>query len=331
MTTRIISRGFADEILACMARRGLALTPDLEALAQPAAGLDHMSVDQLAKLWQAVAIKVDDEFLGRSVRPMPVGSFKLLCHCVLNAGTLKKAIPRILHFLHILSGNLSATMSIENGTARVLLTDSEQPAQAFAQRMYWILIHGLSCWLVGRRIPLQQVDFACAMPARDADYRMFFGAIVRFEQRESCLAFDESYLRLPIKRSEASLKLFLQNAPGNILVGYRQESDLTTQLADRLRRQPPINWPKFQAIAGQLRLSTASLRRYLAHEGKTFQGIKDEIRMRLAVEWLTDRSLSVEEVASRLGFSDPGAFYRAFRKWTGETPGGYRRQQLGPC
>ena len=64
------------------------------------------------------------------------------------------------------------------------------------------------------------------------DYRLFFGARVRFEQKESCLILDERYLHLPIRRSEAELKAFLREAPSNILVCYRQDSELTTKISD---------------------------------------------------------------------------------------------------
>lgn len=323
---RMVPKGFADDMLECMIRRGIVPGDDLQALARPGPGQDALLVEQLASLWRGVAAAMNDEFLGRSQRPMPVGSFRLMCYCVLHAGTLKTAIPRALSFLQIVLGNLSATLIPEGGTARIALRDSDRHAQAFAHRMYWILIHGLSCWLVGRRLPLKQVDFACKIPAREADYRLFFGARVRFEQKESCLIFDERYLDLPIRRSEAELKAFLRAAPSNILVRYRQESDLTTKVSDILRSSDPEHWPTVNSISRRLGLSPASLRRHLAYEGQCFQAIKDDIRKHLACTLLAEASLSIAETSAKVGFKDPGAFYRAFRKWTGTTPRSYRPQ-----
>lgn len=323
MTRKMAPKGFADDMLDCMKVKGLGISPSLKAMADAPFGRTDIPVVQLAGLWRGVAAAMNDEFLGCSLRPMPVGSFRLLCHCVLNAGTLRRALPRAMDFLHILLGNLSGYLAVEGESACIILRDSEPFPQAFAHRMYWILIHGLSCWLVGRRLPLKQVDFACKIPVREADYDQFFGARVRFEQAESRLILDERYLDLPIRRSETELKAFLREAPSNILVRYRQESDLTTRTAEMLRKIPPEDWPGIDKISPAFGLSPASFRRHLAQEGQSYQAIKDGIRKDMAIELLTGSSFSIAEVAIRIGFSDPGAFYRAMRKWTGRTPRSY--------
>lgn len=307
-------------MLACMAQKGFVPDARLIELAAPLPGTDELPVDRLAALWRDAAEAMNDEFLGQSLRPMAVGGFKFVCQCVLHTETLRKAIPRILDSLRILSGNLHGTLSVESGIARITLRQDAIPASAFAQRMYWILVHGLSCWLVGRRIPLKQVDFACEMPAREDNYRMFFGTRVRFERGESCLTFDERFLHLAIKRSESQLKAFLHGAPANILVRYRQETDLTSRISGMLKGINPDEWPRFEQISRQLGISAISLRRQLAREGQSFQAIKEDVRKGLTFELLARQSLSVADVAARVGFKDPGAFYRAVRKWTGATP-----------
>ena len=327
----MISKSFAEEILACLRRSGIAPTADMAALAMPVAGTGQVATEPLARLWRMAALAMDDEFLGMGQRPMPAGSFTLLCHSVVHAGTLHRALPRMLDFLRIVIGNLSGAMTVEGGLVRIGLTDSDAPGRAFAHRMYWILVHGLACWLVGRRIPLWQVDFACAMPESEADYRLLFGAPVSFGQPQSGLTFDAAFLHLPIRRNAAALNQFLRGAPGNILIRYRQDSDMAAQIRARLRRQAPADWPGFDAIASQMRLSGASLRRRLAAEGQSFQQIKDDLRRRLAIEWLTHSKSNVSDISTRLGFIEPSAFYRAFRKWTGTTPASYRRDLIMSC
>jgi AraC-like DNA-binding protein len=325
----MISKSFAEEMLQCMRRSGVVPTTEVAALAIPIPGTDQVTTDQLARLWREAALAMNDEFLGMSQRPMPCGSFTLLCHCVLHAGTLKRALPRALDFLRIVLGNLSAAMTVQDGLVCIRLTDSGEQGRAFAHRMYWILVHGLSCWLVGRRIPLRQVDFGCDVPANEAGYRLFFGAPVRFDQAASALLFDEQFLDLPIRRSEGALRQFLRSAPSNILIRYRQDSDLAARIGSRLRKEPAAEWPGFDTVARQMRFSPASMRRRLAAEGQTFQQIKDEIRRRLAIEWLTNDASSVGEISIRLGFNEPSAFHRAFRKWTGQSPGAFRKNALG--
>jgi AraC-like DNA-binding protein len=74
-------------------------------------------------------------------------------------------------------------------------------------------------------------------------------------------------------------------------------------------------------------MSAPTLRRRLKREGTTFQQLKDEARCDAAKLCLARPELSINEVASELGFTDPSAFHRSFKKWTGLTPGQYRSAQ----
>ena len=78
-------------------------------------------------------------------------------------------------------------------------------------------------------------------------------------------------------------------------------------------------------IAAVHLLTTATLRRRLAEEGASYQGIKDQLRRDLAISYLSHSDRSVMDIALELGFSERSAFHRAFRKWTGASPGEFRR------
>jgi AraC-like DNA-binding protein len=83
--------------------------------------------------------------------------------------------------------------------------------------------------------------------------------------------------------------------------------------------------PELTDVAAQLELHPQTLRRRLAAEGSTFKQLKSDIRRDTALHFLGKRSLSVEEVAHRAGFSEASAFIRAFKGWTGLTPYAYRK------
>jgi AraC-like DNA-binding protein len=78
---------------------------------------------------------------------------------------------------------------------------------------------------------------------------------------------------------------------------------------------------QIQDIAAGLGLSKASLYRRLADEGCGFEEVLDALRHRMALHYLSGRKVSVNETAYLVGFSDPTAFSRAFKRWTGATPG----------
>ena len=80
-------------------------------------------------------------------------------------------------------------------------------------------------------------------------------------------------------------------------------------------------------MARQLNTSPQTLRRRLHEQGTSFQELKDQLRRDLAIYHLGRRELPIQEIAEQLGFSEPSAFHRAFKKWTGLTPGAYRAQE----
>ncbi|MGY1893711.1 helix-turn-helix domain-containing protein, partial [Pseudomonas sp. SDT291_1_S447] len=75
------------------------------------------------------------------------------------------------------------------------------------------------------------------------------------------------------------------------------------------RQLPPDTWPETEGLAVSLCISASTLRRRLAEEGQTYQGLKDSVRKELAIVWLAEPQISFAEIAGRLGFADTSSFY----------------------
>lgn len=325
MDPHTISPGFVEDAIACLRRQGLSVASVLRAADLPATIHESVSAQQYGRLWLAIADASDDEFFGLSARPMRRGSFALLSQVVLHTGTLREALRRALQFLRVVLDDPRGELTVADGQARIVLAGSGTPYPAFAYRTFWLILLGLACWLIGRRIPLQRIDFACSCPEHRADYQQFFSVPVHFDQPHSCLAFDAGYLDLPTIRSEKALKTFLRCAPGNLLVRYHHDTAWVTKMRSHLKAVPPAEWPDFDTLARQFRMTPATLRRRLRSEGQSFASITDEIRSTQAQALLRESELSVADIASEVGFSEPSAFHRAFRKWTGASPAAFRR------
>ncbi len=91
----------------------------------------------------------------------------------------------------------------------------------------------------------------------------------------------------------------------------------------------PITEPTIAHICGRLKLSRSTLLRRLGDEGVTFQSLLDETRKELAIRYLLKSELNNQQIAHLVGYRDPNAFQRAFRKWTGMTPQDLRSGQMG--
>lgn len=285
----------------------------------------RISVSQFARLWRAVSAAIEDEAFGLGARAMRPGSFDMMCHCAIHCGSLGKAVRRALQFLNLVLDDPKASLSTEGRIARIVLEDHRRPSAAFAYRSYWVMLHGMMCWLVGRNVTLLQLDMTAATPGPTSHFRTFFGAPVRFGQPIGQIVFDTRFLRLPIVRSERSLGQFLRRAPENLLAGYYHDQKTADLLRQQLLSASAKDWPGFDELCRILDMPPRTLRRRLHLEGQSFHALKDEVRRDKAIEMLLSTQASINEISIELGYREPSAFYRAFQNWMACSPGAYRQ------
>jgi AraC-like DNA-binding protein len=325
-----IAMSLVNETLALAHARKLDVTPILEAagiaraaLATPRA---RVSAVQYGALWLAIARALDDEFFGQDSHAMKSGSFVAMTHAALDARTGRRALQRAVGFMRLVLDDLSGQIDVDETRVRITLVHrAGTPVPAmFAYATWFILVYGLVCWLVGRRIPLVAARFRCAAPAAVEEYRLMFCDDMAFGQDASYVDLSPAFLDLPVIQTPDTVRTFLRNAPGNFVVKYRNPGSFAARVRRTLRALPAASWPDADTIAHRLNVAPATLRRRLKQEGHTCQSIKDELRRDLAIAALRDPRRSVADVAAAVGFAEPSAFHRAFRKWTGMRPADYR-------
>lgn len=325
-----ISIAFVHEALAGLRARGVdgaALLAQAgisaELLESPQA---RVSSVHYGHLWHLIATALDDEFFGMDSHPMKAGSFTLLCHGVIQCDSLERALRRALRFFRLVLDDFEGVLECDGAVARLRVVDRlDAPRRAFAYGTFLLILHGLACWLVGRRIPLATAQFRCAEPAYSDEWRVLFSPDLRFDEAQTAIVFPAEYLDMANVQNERTMKTFLRSAPANFLVKYRNSEGLIARIRRQLRRIPPDTWPDFETLAQQLHSSVSTLRRHLIEEGQSYQSIKDDLRRDLAISQLCHSEKSVLDIAHELGFAEASAFHRAFKKWTGARPGEYRR------
>lgn len=307
----------ADELLA-----NVGLSPSLLQVPQARVSAKHYGA-----LWRTIALVLDDEFFGQDSRRMKSGSFAMLCHSVVGCKTLGQALDRSLRFYALILDDIAGSLVRDAAEARIVLHERVAGVnqRVFAHELLLLLLYGVSCWLVGRRISILRTEFSYAEPAHSAEYRLMYCSDLRFNQPNTLIALEGSCLDLPVVQNERSIKEFLRTAPENILLKYKNGSSLTARVRRRLRQFAPGEVPDFEGLAHDLHLTPATMRRRLHEEGASYQSIKDQLRRDLAIGYLSHSSRSVMDIALELGFSERSAFHRAFRKWTGASPGEFRR------
>jgi AraC-like DNA-binding protein len=327
-----IAGDFVEEALQCAERRGVARAGLLERAginpATLAAPLARVSAAQYGRLWSAIADVLDDEFFGQDSHPMRRGSFTLLCHAALGSRDAGQALTRIAGFLRLVLDDLRCEIDTDTARVRIRLVDTASgtlaPRPMFAYATAFIMIYGLLCWLVGRRIPVLAAHLRCPEPAASDEYRLMFCDAMFFDQPASYVDLAPDCATWPVVQTAGTLKVFLREAPANFIVKYRNPDSLAARIRRKLRQAPPVDWPDSEAMAAALNMAEATLRRRLKQEGATYQSIRDALRRDLAIARLADTTQTIAEIAHALGFAEPSAFHRAFRKWTGVRPTAYR-------
>lgn len=324
MSDTTIAPRFVYEALERGELAGVDMLELLDSLGVQQSELGHLSAELYGKIWLELSFRMQDEFFGYGARPMRPGSFTLMVHATCHAKNLEVALGRALRFMTILIEDPSGTLAFDQQSAKLVLTENGKPKPAFAYRAYFVLLHSLNCWLAGERIPITHIQFPCAAPKITNDYQDFFGVPVVFDADHASMEFDRKFLRKSINKSEQEVKKFLQSAPTVFLSGYRHDTGLKAKIIAELSTDATDAWLSIDEIAPKLGLSVSTLQRRLKEEGQSFGEIKEERRRNLAISLLKSSSMTITEIAQRVGYAEPSAFFRAFHRWYGVTPAAIR-------
>ncbi|MCE5363089.1 AraC family transcriptional regulator [Pseudomonas anguilliseptica] len=181
--------------------------------------------------------------------------------------------------------------------------------------------------LTGKRMPLDRVQLSMPAPADTARFIEQFGLLPEFACAENRISFSRHLLDLPLPRANPHSAQLCEQQCQALLAKRRVRSGLAGQIRDRLLSTPG-RLADMEVIASELNISSRTLRRRLEEQGSSFRQLQEEVRQALAEELLAIASLSQEDIAERLGYSEVSNFLHAFKRWKGLTPGQYR-QTLG--
>ena len=295
--------------------------------------------DKFSALYQRVMYIAQDEYFGMiSVGKVPTGTFRMMCLAIIHSRTLGEAISRASDFHEICRGARIKPDLVRGGRyAKVSFAaldgnspeeseaffNSQSPAQTTTSLSMW---HHFISWLIGERVNLKAAYFKFSSEDALAQSRQRFRADVKFNQHGTAMVFPSRYLDYPVVQNETSLQGFLKTAPYQLLVMVGSEdSTLREQVVAMIGRDFSLASPSAEQVAKTLNMSVSTLRRRLLEEDTTYQKIKDECRRESSINYMNSPELSINDVAGLMGFDEPSAFFRSFKRWTGMTPGEYRQ------
>lgn len=269
--------------------------------------------------------------LGEAMRP---GYYGVLGYLIMSCATLADALHRQARYASLV-GNLGRVDLDEEPPREGLepqVAHSWLPLVREQQRQHseetlagWLTF---GHWITELKIPPTEVRFQHSAPADTAEHQRIFGCPVLFGQADNALVFPKRLLNTPLGQADAQLRQLLDAHADRLLGQLNQGHSVLDRARRELARQLPEQGADLERLAQSLDLSARTLQRRLREAGLSFSGLLDETRHQLVLHYLRDPALELAEIAFLVGFSEAGSLARAFRRWTGQSPGAYRQSLL---
>lgn len=287
----------------------------------------RVSYDSQLTLWEALMRATDDPgfpvFVGARSQPK---DYDVVGFAYMTRANLREALDQALRYGSVWSDGSTWDLTPGAGTVTLSLqmeTSARLGARCLTECLLAEIIHS-GRLLTGADVRPIEVRFRHRAPRDVRAIEAFFKAPVRFDAPQSQLVLDAEVLATPLLKADPDLAAFFERSADDLLERHGAEG-LARRLRSLLEGELGRSLPTLETAATRLAVSPRTLRRRLQEEGTTFQDVLDETRCELAKRHLGDDRLALGEVAFLLGFSEPSAFHRAFKRWTGQTPLSYRR------
>lgn len=251
----------------------------------------------------------------------------ILGYALMSAATMREVVNVWLKYYKLNFADLDVIYRIVGDTSllAVDIHSGQNDIRQFMVEAVFASMYTTAVFLLNENLRDAEIWFDYPEPAHAAKYFDTFPIRVSF-------AKEQCQLRTPVKLLDARLAS-ANTAAARI---YRQQCDEmlrtmkqrqgTARKVQKLMLEHSGNFPRINDAAQQLHMSERTLRRKLAAENTSFQEVLNDVRYRIASEYLQSTMLTVADIADLLGFADPSNFRRAFMQWSGVSPAAYRSQ-----
>lgn len=335
MSTLTVSKHFVEASLSGAERLGLdsrtllqeaGISPDLLRI-----DMARVSSDQFSRLMQVIWNRTGDEFMGMGPRKARTGTFATMCALVINCQTLEEVYEQAFRFSRLFEPMVSMELEVNEDNARLVarIEGEIHDPSYFLRESILVIWHRLGSWLIGQPVELEKGEFNYPRPEHGDEYRHIFHCPLAFDSDCIALTFSKRFLSVPVIRDKPEMRQFLKTSPADLLSRPDESNTWTGRIRGLIGRDFSKPMPDFDWIAQELHTSPQTLRRRLKQENTSFQEIKDLLRRDMAIYYLSHQELPINDIAVRVGFTEPSTFHRAFKKWTGVTPGAWREGERG--
>ena len=293
----------------------------------------RVSYEALRRVWELLVSVGGTQPLGvRLAQALEPTHFGLVGYVLVNSPDLRTAMARHCRVYTLLDPRTSWTTTATPSGLRAELRLHPEDAWAVALRHpaegLMLSLVATGRLLTGTHWLPRKVRFAHPRHGASAAVEDFLGIPADYDAGAYVMEADEPIPSLPIRHADIDLGNLLHARAEAALADAHATERRTwrERVSEVLAAQPRTGELGPAEVASRLAVSERTLQRRLREEGVSFAGLEDAVRRERAFQLLRDGQLAQFEIAFLLGFSDPSAFTRAFRRWSGSTPLAWQKQ-----
>lgn len=323
MTTQVLAaaESLGAEVPAIVREAGI----DLELLTDPDA---RVPLEQHLKMWEILSRRGDGLHIGARIGIAALG---VIGYAMQHEATVGDALAWQQRVGAVLYPGLVPQLERRRDAAGDYVVFVRAMVPAFARLREPIFAQAASIVammraLAGAAARPAFVALPLSRPADPREVEAYFACPVAWDAPLLQIGFDGGLLAVPLPRADPQLFGYLARRAESMLATLPGDASWAERVRREIGAALAEGEPRLQAVAKRLAVSERTLHRRLLDEQTSFTGLVEEARHARALQLLADRSLSASEVAVLLGYAEPAPFFRAFKRWTGETPQGWRRR-----
>ena len=238
-----------------------------------------------------------------------------------DAGSALRSLVRHFH-LHTRSAAVNLTVERDQATFSFGVYQAQVEAIDQIGDGAVTMMFNIMRALCGRAWKPVEVQFAHRKPQDVEPYRRYFQVPLRFDAEQYALVFPARWLDQPLPEADREVRRLLQKQIDAIEVNHGD--DFPAQIRSVLRTALLTSQAGADQVAALFSMHSRTLNRRLHAFGTSFRTLVDEGRFEIARQILEDSAMNVNQIAEILDYADASAFTRAFRRWSGTTPGEWR-------
>ena len=329
--------GWVGTVLAAAERQGVARAALLAqaGIAPAELAAERWPIDHITRLWRAAVHCTQDAGFGlKAGAGVGPASFNVVGFLLQSAPTLRGAFALVQTYQRLISDG-GRFQTIAGADACWVVYHPRQGQLAFSPHQIEAVLAAVvvfARWVTGSALRPQRVQFSQARIGPQAGYREVFQCPVEFEQAFSGVLLANALLDAPLPQANAQLAAaHHQHAAARLAALSRQDGlaqTLRVWIASQLHA--PGQAPTRAQAARALGLTERTLARRMQAQGLSFSGLLDTLRRDAALQAVAQTTRTLSEIGQALGYAEPSVFNRAFRRWTGGTPGQWRRRASSP-